>query len=512
VVASNVATLIFARTWSRAPELAVRTALGAARTRVVGQLFLETLVLGSIAAVLGLVAAFSALNYIRTALEGWPFWITLEPNPRIIAFVVFLTLLVGVVSGLWPALRVTRHDLRNALQSGRGFAAGGLGRIGAVLLVVEIALAVALLNGALTMARAFESYIDDVPALPKNQVLTAQLGRIPSNELREKIAVAASQLPGVEAAGAGQHLPRLYPPPRPTAVEPLDGVERYAAQPAPSHAVANGYLEAIGARPVAGRLFTVNDFVKGAAPVAVVNEPFARRFFGGGNAIGRRIRIDESQADRPEEPWREIIGVVPDLGMSVGDPALAAGFYFPVRDETLYYLAIRTAADPLALIAPLRAAVANVDPDLQLEEIRTLEDAGREERVFLSGVAFALTAMGGMALLLSIVGIYALLSFMVTRRTREIGIRIALGATSHQVLRAITGGALVYLAIGGILGSGLGLVLVRLRSVILISIPAPGIWMPLTIFLTLAVAGGVACWFPARRALSIRPSEALSAD
>lgn len=512
VVASNVATLVFARTWSRAPELAVRTALGAARRRVVGQLFFEVLVLGSLAAVIGLVAASASLNYIRNSLEGWPFWITLEPNPRIVAFVVFLTLLVGVVSGLWPALRVTRHDLRQTLQSGRGFAAGGFGRVGAALLVVEIALSVALLNGAVTMARAFESYIDEVPALPKNQVLTAQLGRVPSNELREKIAVAAAGLPGVTAAGVGQQLPRLYPPPRPTAVEPLGNEQRHAAQPAPSHAVANGYLEAIGARPIAGRLLTATDFIEGAAPVAVVNEPFARRFLGGRNAIGRRIRIDEARTDRPEEPWREIVGVVPDLGMSVGDPALAGGFYFPVRDETLYYLAIRTTADPLTLVAPLRAAVANVDPNLQVEEIRTLEDAGREERVFLSGVALALTAMGGMALMLSIVGIYALLSFMVTRRTREIGIRIALGATSRQVLRAVTGGALIYLAIGGIMGSGLGLLLAQMRSVILISIPAPGVWMPATIFLTLAIAGGVACWLPARRAVAIRPSEALSAD
>ena len=512
VVASNVATLVFARTWSRAPELAVRTALGAARRRVVSQLFLETLLLGAMAAVIGLFAASAALSYIRNSLEGWPFWITLEPNPRIVAFVVFLTLLVGAVSGLWPALRVTRHDLRHSLQAGRGFAAGGFGRVGAVLLVVEIALSVALLNGAVTMARAFESYIDEVPALPKNQVLTAHLRRVRSNALRERIALAASQLPGVAAAGAGQQLPRLYPPPRPTAIEPVGDEERQAARPAPSHAVSNGYLEAIGARPIAGRLLTATDFVEGAAPVAVVNEPFARRFFGARNAIGRRIRVEETGVDRREEPWREVVGVVPDLGMSVGDPALAGGFYFPVRDETLYYLAIRTTADPLTLVAPLRAAVANVDPDLQLEEIRTLEEAGREERVFLSGVALALTAMGGMALLLSIVGIYALLSFMVTRRTREIGIRIALGATRRQVLRAITGGALVYLAIGGILGSGLGLMLAQMRSVILISIPAPGVWMPATIFLTLAVAGGVACWLPARRALGIRPSEALSAD
>jgi ABC-type antimicrobial peptide transport system permease subunit len=156
--------------------------------------------------------------------------------------------------------------------------------------------------------------------------------------------------------------------------------------------------------------------------------------------------------------------------------------------------------------------VANIDPDLQLQEIRTLEDAGREERVFLSAIATALTAMGGMALLLSIVGIYALLSFMVTRRTREIGIRVALGAKNWQVLRSITGGATVYLAIGGVLGTVLGILFAEARAVILISIPAPGVWMPATIFLTLAVAGLTACWLPARRALSIRPSEALNAD
>jgi ABC-type antimicrobial peptide transport system permease subunit len=166
----------------------------------------------------------------------------------------------------------------------------------------------------------------------------------------------------------------------------------------------------------------------------------------------------------------------------------------------------------MTLVSPLRTAVANIDPDLQLEEILPLEEAGKEERVFLGGIAMALTAMGGMALALSVVGIYALLSFMVTRRTREIGIRVALGAQSLQVLRSITGGALVYLAVGGLVGSALGVVFIQLRSMILISIPPPGFWMPATIFLTLAVAGISACWVPARRALGIRPSEALNAD
>jgi putative ABC transport system permease protein len=452
------------------------------------------------------------LRYIKGSFEGWPFWVTLDPNPRIIAFVVLLTLVVSAVAGLFPALRVTRHDLRNSLQAGRGFAFGGFGRVGAFLLVVEIALSVALLNGAVTMARAFNSYVDEIPALPKNQVVTAHMGRVTSPELRAKIVEAAAALPGVTAAGAGQLLPRLYPPPRPTAVEPIGDETPQAPQAAPSHAVGNGYLEAIGARTLAGRLFTSTDFITGAAPVAVVNEPFVQKFLGGRNPVGRRIRIERAKGDGSPEPWHEVVGVVPDLGLNVGDPALTAGFYLPVRDETLTFLVVRTLTDPLQLTPQLRAAVARIDPDLQIEEIRTLEDAGWEDRVFLSGVAFALTAMGGMALLLSIVGIYALLSFMVTRRTREIGIRIALGAAHWQVLRSITGGALVYLAIGGVLGSVLGVLFVQMRSIILISIPAPGVWMPLTIFMTLAIAGGAACWLPARRALGIRPSEALNAD
>lgn len=510
VVASNIATLVFARTWSRAPELAVRTALGASRTRVVGQLFLETLLLGTVAALLGLSGAYGALQYFRQSLEGWPFWITLAPNPRVVMFVVFLALLVSVVSGLLPALRVTRHDLRNTLYAGRGFAAGGFGRIGAVLLVVEIALSIALLNGAVTMARAFNSYVNEIPALPVNQVLTAQLGRIPEPQDRERVIAAARLLPGVVAAGAGQQLPRLYPPPRPVSIEPVGNEPAMSPQPAPGHAVTDGFLEAIGARATLGRLLTAADCGPNAAPVIVVNEPFVTKFLQGRNPIGRRVRIDDRNG--AEQPWREIVGVVPDLGLSVGDPDLTAGFYIPVRDEMLWHLAVRTTADPLRLTGPLRAAIANVDPDLQLEEVRTLEEAGYEERVFLSAIAMSLTAMGGVALLLSIVGIYALLSFMVTRRTREIGIRVALGAKHWQVLRSITGGAAVYLAIGGVLGTILGIIFAQARAVILISIPAPGVWMPATIFATLAIAGGIACWVPARRALGIRPSEALSAD
>ena len=500
VIASNVSTLILARTWARQSELAVRSALGASRARIVSQIFTEVLLLGAVAAAIGLTTAQAALRYLSQTLLPLPFWVSFEPNPRTMSFVLFLTLLVSTVSGFFPALQVTRHDLRANLHAGRG-SASGFGRLGATLLVIELALSVALLNGAVTMARAFHGLTRDVHALPKGQILTAHLGRIADPALRDQVVAAASQIPGVIAAGAGSHLPRLSPPTRLVSVEGFADAPRHA----PSQATGRGFLEAIGAQPLAGRLFTAADFLPGAAPVTVVNEPFVRKFFGGRNAIGHRIRIEG-------EAWHEIVGVVPDLGLSIGDPAFAGGFYTPVRAERLLYIALRTTADPLTLIAPLRKAVASVDPELQLEEVMTLERVGLEERAFLVGVSSALTAMGGMALLLSIVGIYALLSFMVTRRTREIGIRVALGATSRKVLESVIGAAGVYLAVGGALGTALGIAFVQMRSLILIQIPAPGILMPLTIVLTLAIAGGTACWVPARRALSIRPAEALKSD
>jgi len=512
VIASNVATLIFARTWSRAPELAVRTALGAPRSRVVGQLFMEMLTLGSIAAVVGFAGAFGILGSIKEYLfNEIGFWHTFAPTPAIVLFVIFLTLLVGAVSGLLPALRVTRHDLRGTLYSGRGLAAGGFGRVGAVLLVIEIALSVGLLNGAVTMARAFDAYVQDVPAMPNNTVVTAQLGRI-RGELRGRVVEAARTMPGVVAAGAANALPRLYPQPRPTAVEAIEGEPVQAAMPAPSHAVGEGFLDAIGARTLSGRMFAHADFAAGAAPVAIVNEPFVRKFLGGRNPIGRRIRIAAPREDGAEEPWREIVGVVPDLGLSVANATMAGGFYYPSPSDELFFIAVRAPGDPIKLTPQLRSAVVNIDPDAQLDEIQLLENAGREERLFLTTAATVLTAIGGVALALSIVAIYALLSFMVTRRTREIGIRMALGATSRRVLQSVTGAAMTFLAIGGVLGTLLSFALLQLRDSLLISLPATDAWTPGLIIAILAIAGLAACWVPARRALGIRPAEALNAD
>jgi putative ABC transport system permease protein len=506
VAASNIAALVSARTWSRSSELAVRTALGAGRSRLVGQLFVEVAILSAIASVIGLAVAQVALEYMARSIGDIPFWMTFEPTLRTMAFVVALALLVSVVSGLGPALKVTSVNLTGALHAhGRGSAAGGFGSIGRVL-VVEVALSVALLNCALVTARALASYVDDIPALPKGQVLTARLSGKESKETRDRLLAAIRAFPGVVSAGAASHLPRLDPFAVPIAIEPAGGEAGAVTGAAPATEVSDGFLESIGGKPIAGRSFTANDFVAGAAPVAIVNRPFVDRFFDGRSPLGRRVNVSASG-------WREIIGVVPDLGVSAGDRASAAGVYVPLPDHTpLLHLAIRSAGNPSTTAGPLRRAVADVDPAADLRGIRLLEHVGQEQRSFLSGMASAMTALGVMALLLSVVSIYALLSFMVTRRTREIGIRVALGARSSQVLVAIAGTTLGLLAAGTVLGTIIGVMLAGFQSVMLIRMPSVGVATPTIVIGALALASLAAAWFPTRRALSIRPSEALASE
>ena len=195
VVASNIASLVFARTWSRSSELAVRTAIGAGRSRVVGQLFAEVAILCAIASVMGLALAQVSLRFLVGMMTDIPFWMTFEPTLRTMAFVVALSFVISVVSGLLPALQVTRANLIGALHAqGRGLTPTGFGSVGRVL-VIEVALSVALLNGALVMARAYASYLDDIPALPKGEVLTARLSGEQSKDVRDRMLAASARCP-----------------------------------------------------------------------------------------------------------------------------------------------------------------------------------------------------------------------------------------------------------------------------------------------------------------------------
>jgi hypothetical protein len=437
---------------------------------------------------------------------------TFEPSLRTMAFVVALSVVISIVSGLLPALQVTRANLVGALHAqGRGVTPTGFGSVGRVL-VIEVALSVALLNGALVMARAYASYMDDIPALPKGRVLTAHLSGEQSKDVRDRVLAAIRAVPGVVSAGAASHLPRQQPIAGPIEIESIDGRAPSLTGRAPSVSVSEGYLDTIGGRPLTGRVFAVNDYLAGAAPVVIVNQPFVDSWFDGRSPLGRRIKLLSADSNEPAR-WREIIGVVPDLGFNPGDRTNAEGMYVPLSDHTSgLVVAIQSAGNPGTTAGPLRKIVAEIDPKTDVRAIRSLEDAGREQTSFLTGMTSAMTALGMMALLMSVVSIYALLSFMVTRRTREIGIRVALGARRSQVLATIAGSTFALMGLGAAIGTPIGVYLAGFQSVILVSMPDAGVMTPSIVIGTLAMASIAAAWLPTRRALSIRPSEALNSD
>jgi len=524
IIAANVANLVAARTAARSCELAVRAALGARRARLIGQLSAEVALLGALAAVLGLAASRAALDWLGAQLGSeMPYWIRFDPGAATVAFVVAVTVLAVVVAGVLPALRATRRDPAAGLRAmGAGGGARGLGRLGTAMVVTELALSVALLSGSLVMARGFVNATRGDLDLPNGEVLTAWINEPDrahdGGAMKAAIVEALRVLPGVAAAGAASHLPGADPPARLTELAPEPGEAPAAPLPAPVAAVGPGLFEALGAQAISGRLFRDEDFAAGARAVAVVNQPFVEESLGGRNPIGRRLRAVDPAAPGAEAEggpprWREIVGVVPDLGLSTADPASAAGWYEPLDGgRPYYYLAVRAGGDPMSLSAPLQRAIAGIDPEIDARRVVLLEQVGWEDRAFMSGFGSALSAIGVLALLLSLAGIYAMLSFAVTRRTREIGIRVALGATGRQVLRSVVGATGLHLLAGAALGAALALALMRAKAMLVTRLPAAEPWVLPAVLAVLLAAGVLASWVPARRALAVRPTEALRAE
>ena len=279
---------------------------------------------------------------------------------------------------------------------------------------------------------------------------------------------------------------------------------------APIVGVSPGFIETLGGQVVTGRLFSSPDFDSGAAPVAVVNEPFVGKFFGGRNPVGRRIRVAEADDDGAMPEWREIIGVVPDLGIIVGDDQLAAGYYVPLSGDSFFYLVARTEDRPVSLVNPIRRAAFDVDPEMVVTRVDPLEAVAMKDRIGLNVFSGVLMVIGGVSLVLALVGMYAIVSFTITRRTREIGIRVALGAGPRQILRSIFTRSGLLLLVGGLLGAGVASAVMRVRgSIFASSLPDSSPWIfPIVLFLLIGV-GIAACWVPARRALGISPREAL---
>jgi predicted permease len=521
IVCVNVATLVFARTATRSWEITVRTALGANRGRIVTQLFIEALVLAGIGAVLGLVIARGALGWgmgMFAGSDAVPFWIDASLSWRTVLYAALLTLVGAAIIGVLPAMRVTKIDVHDALRS-ESAARSGLrfGGFWTAVIVVQVAITVALLplaGGGVFESNRFRQRAEGIGA---ERYLTATVDMDREYHGADSAAFAARARqsydelerrvraePGVEQVTFADRLPVEDQFKYEFEVDTAAGVPATGLRRSTLVNASRGFFATFGTSVVTGRDFTPLDYETGRA--VMVNEAFARHVFGGRNPVGQRIRIlaGEHESD-PDKEWWEIVGMVRNFGWQLPLPAEQSAVYrprLPVPGEAVS-LAVRV-RDPEAFATRLRTVAAAVDPTIRLTDVQPLAQAGGGEAKMnwtLTSIAWlvALTV-----LVLSATGIHALMSFTVARRTREIGIRAALGASPRRIVAGIFQRAFLQISVGVLAGSALAAVfgLGSVRQVLLL-LAADGIML---------AVGLAACALPLRRALSINPTEALRSE
>ncbi len=533
VSAANVANLLLARTAARTREIAVRAALGASRARIAFQLFLEALAIAVVGAALGLAAARWGLAWFRRTVPDLPFWADLSLDPLVVGFATALTLVAATVAGVVPARGATGMAIGDALkEGGRGIR---FGRINAVLVAAELAVAVGFLSGAATLGHGLMAFGYRGFGLPAERVLVAQLyhGQPPALEVADaptersarravwreflaenqrtqrELATRLEATPGVRAVAFASHLPGNEPAPALVEVE-LGGAEP-ARRLTRLVEVGHGFFSMLDARLLRGRGFDLHE-LDGRGHVAIVNAPFARRMFGAADPLGRRVRlVTPGTGGAPDSAgaWLEIVGIAPDLGLNPGDPARADGIYVPLEPTNVVRIAIRTDADPRALVPVLHRQALALPAPPQVQWTKPLAAQLAEPVALFRGFGVGLTAVGGIALLLACAGLYAILALSVTQRRREIAVRLALGARPATVMRAVLRRSAGQIGVGVLVGGALGFAILEAIRSLPFDISRGGALTLAGTALLMCLAGAAACAVPVRRALAIRPMDLL---
>lgn len=520
IACANLANLFLARAASRARELAVRVALGASRARIAMHVLIESVLLGLLGGVGGLVLSFWGVRLVVGLIGAeLPFWLVPAADWRFLIFTLALSIVAGVTFGLVPALRASRTDLTETLKTGSpGLSAGrGDSRIRSGLAVAQVALAIVLLAGAGAMVRTFLTMrrTDHLGYDPK-RVVTAQL-RLQAPRYAEAGAVRLMQAqllermrsqPMVEAVALEHHVFLNSFVGSGTRIQLEGAAERVPTGRGPGHgyAVTPEYFSVMGIPVVSGRGIASGDGPE-SPPVAVVNRPTAQLFWPGADPLDKHFRIDQG-------PWITVVGVVGDGRGSPYGRGPAPFLYLSTAQQHArpFTVLIRYRGDPGVLGTTLKAVSRTVDADEPVEDVMTMAESLAR---WIAPVRFMVTlllVMGGIALALATFGIYGVMSYMVTRRTREMGIRMALGAEAGMLRRYVMGRglrlAMLGLAIG--LPAALGLMPLLRQALVNLRPADPLVLGAVAVLLTgMAV---IACWQPARRATRVSPLESLRAE
>jgi putative ABC transport system permease protein len=536
IACANVANLLLARAAARQKEIAIRTALGAGRRRLVRQLLTESVLLALVGGTLGLLLALWGIDLLAALRPpGIPALVKISVDAPVLAFTILTSLLTGILFGLAPALAASKLDLNESLKEGGRGAAGSRGRhrLGSILVISEVALALVLLIGAGLLIKGFLRLRSVDPGFnPKNVLVTWTVlspskypDRTQVADFYQTLLARIEALPGVQFVGATNDLPlsgdnsswgfTTEAHPRPAPGEVLEANYRVASP---------NYFRAMGISLVRGRFFT--EFDNESAPGAVIiNETMARRFWSDEDPIGKRMKLGSPDPQHTWDGlWLTIVGVVGDVkhfGLAADarpemyvtylqNPwrGLPAAPYMTVVWRGVS-LVVRVAAEPTALAAAVRRAVWSVDKDQPVFGVNTIEQVLSNSVAQRRFTMLLLSLFAALALVLAALGIYGVMSYAVTQRTREIGIRMSLGAQPSDALRLVLKQGLGLALVGVGIGLAAAFTLTRVLSGLLYSVSATDPATFAGISLLLAAVALLACYIPARRATRVDPMVAL---
>ncbi len=518
IACANVANLQIARSTSRQREIAVRMALGAGRGRLMRQLLTESVLLSLMGGATGLLVAIWVSSILTaTAPDGVAQSYVFALDTNVLLFAAAISLLTGIFFGLAPAMQATRPALQGVLQEGSRGSSRGSERLRRLLVVSEVALSLVLLAGAGLLLKSFYLVLQQNPGFNPQNVMAMSI-TLPQTKyseapqttaLYQQLLQAVRALPGVKSAGAVNNLPLGGNNSDTTFfVEGLPDPSAEKQQRAWYTPITTGYLETMQIPLLRGRVFEDRDDAK-AGQVILINETMARQYFPGTDPIGKRIGFGSRPT--PQTRWREIVGVVGNVRFFGLEQEESAAIYFPHAQiaSRRMNIVVRAEGDPITLAAALRSTVWQFDRDLAIPQMQTLEQvisgpvSSRRYSLFLIG------SFAALAMVLAAIGIYGLMAYAVTQRTREIGIRMALGARPGEMLALILEQGMTLAAIGAGVGIALALALGRAMSTLLFGVTA---YDPATFVLVAAALlaiSALACYVPARRAMRVDPVVAL---
>lgn len=525
IACANLASLLLSRAIGRRKEIAVRTALGARRSQLVRQLLTESIVLSSVGGAAGVIVAQSSFAFLRQLIPpGLSLVAELEIDPAVLVFTFALSMVTGVIFGLAPAIQASRADLNEALKQGGGRTSLSAGnrRLQSAMVICEVALAMVLLVGAGLLIQTFTRLRGQYAGMRAESVLTART-TLPEAKYRDPLRRAAfyeqvlervNALPGVVGAGYTTAVPLTWK--GGTNGITIEGrpEEPGVVYDANHRQISDEYFKAVGIALRGGREFNQSDTHQ-STPVVIINETMARGYWPNESAIGKRFKHGRTASTRP---WMTIVGVVADVRQMGVDAPVKAEMYMTYRQagNQFWYaprdLVIRSSANPTSLASAVTAVVHEVDPDQPVSNIRTMEQVlGEEVQLRRTGTTL-LGVFAGLAVLLASLGIYGVLSFFVTQRTPEFGVRMALGAQTRDILRLVLRRGMSLVVAGVAIGLVASFALTRLMQSLLFEVNASDPATFAGLALVLSGVAFAACYIPARRATRVDPMVALRCE